>query len=286
MFVKPFHYERASSMGQAAEALRAGDGAVKVLAGGQSLLPMINMGLVDLDGVVDISHVPEGHQIAIDGGSVVIGALVRHCALVQSAELAVHQPLVGAAASWIGNPRIRGRGTIGGSLAHSDPAAELPVALIAAGAQYLVSDGLTERALPADGFHESFFTTALAPDELVTAVRIPALQAGWGWGFREIARRRGDFALASAAVLLRAVEGRVVTSRIAVGGVGERPLRLPRVEERIVGARPAEFADRIGEIEGIEPVGDTNAGAAYRRRVCRVVVARALVDAFDRSGEG
>lgn len=284
MFVKPFTYQRAGSLADAAAALGDSDGALKVLAGGQSLLPMINMGLLDVEGLIDISHVDESREITAVGATIDIGALVRHCDLISSSVLAANQPMLLAAARWIGNARVRARGTIGGSLAHSDPAAELPLALIAADAEYVLTGGVARRTMPASEFHLSFFTTALEPGELLETVRVPTLDTGWSWGFHEVCRRRGDFALAAAAVQIATERGRVTDARVAVGGVGERPLRLTAVERRLDGAAFAEIPERVGDIEEIAPVTDTNASAEHRRHLCRIVITRALQDAFSRTG--
>jgi aerobic carbon-monoxide dehydrogenase medium subunit len=196
--------------------------------------------------------------------------------------------LLGAAARKIGNARVRGRGTLGGSLAHSDPAAELPLVMVALGAVYEITDGHRSREVKAEEFHLGFLTTALAPDELVVAARVPRLGPGWGWSFLEVSRRDGDFALAAAAALVRIAGGVIVESRVAVGGVGDRPIRLADVEISLTGATVSQIGDRIGQagpIQGIRPVSDTSASAGYRARLCRVLVARALAEAGRRSEE-
>lgn len=282
MFVKPFRYVRAESLAQACEVLRTADGTAKVIAGGQSLLPMANLGLLDLEAVVDIGSV-EGHRgVDENDGFLTIGALTRHRALERDPTLIAQQPLIPAATSWIGSARIRTRGTLGGSLAHSDPAAELPLVMTALGAEYELTTGSSTRVVRADEFHVSYFTNALAEDELIAAVRVPALGPGWGWGFAEISRRRGDFAIAAAAALARVADGHVVEARLALGGVHERPLRLADIESATTGASASELDARIGPVEGLQAVSDTSATAEHRTHLARVLALRALTDAVRR----
>jgi CO/xanthine dehydrogenase FAD-binding subunit len=285
VFVKPFRYERAESLAHACDLLRAADGGAKAIAGGQSLLPMMNLGLLDLEAVVDVGHVADARGVREDDGYLVLGAATRHRDLERDPVVAARQPLLTAAVGWVGSPRIRTQGTLGGSLAHSDPAAELPLAMVALGAEYTLTDGRAERVVRADEFHVTYFTNALVDDELVASVRVPALGPGWGWGFAEVARRKGDFALVAAAALARVADGRVVEARLALGGVGERAMRMGAIEAAATGASVEELRDRIGPVEGIAPVTDTSASAEHRRHLSRVLAVRALADAIRRGGE-
>ena len=285
MFVKPFRYERAASLSEAADALRSSGGSAKVLAGGQSLLPLMNLGLLDLEALVDISHIEEARGVADDGGFLRIGALTRHREVGADDLVARHQPLLAVTVRHVGSARIRNRGTLGGSLAHSDPSAELPLAMVALGAEYEITDGTATRTVPAGEFHQTYFTTTLADDELLVSVRVPTLGPGWGWGFQEVSRRPGDFAIVAAAVIVRAAAGRIVESRVALAGVSERPLRLAAVESSLGDATAHDLDARIGPIEGLEPVGDTAATADHRRHLARVLTMRALSDAFRRAEE-
>lgn len=285
MFVKPFRYQRVTSLAEASAVLRDAGGAAKVIAGGQSLVPMMNMGLLDLEVVVDVSRVKEATGVTEDGGYLRIGALTRHRQVQADSLVTTYQPLLAAAASNVGSSRIRTRGTIGGSLAHSDPAAELPLAMTALGADYELTDGYTVRTVPADEFHLSYYTTALAEDELIASIRVPKLGPGWGWGFQEVSRRPGDFAIVAAAVLLRVAGGQIVESRVALGGVSERPLRLGAVESAVSGAQAEDLPGRVGPIDGLDPVTDTSATAGHRHHLARVLTLRALADAFARAGE-
>jgi len=246
---------------------------------------MINLGLVDLEAVVDVSRVPEARGIAKGDGYLRIGALTRHRELEADPLVTRLQPLLAAAAHRVGSARIRNRGTLGGSLAHGDAAAELPLAMVALGGEYAVTNGVTTRTVPAHEFHLTHFTTALAADELVASVRVPTLGPGWGWAFHEVSRRPGDFAIVAAAALARTAGGEIVESRVALGGVSERPLRLGAVESAVTGARMDDLERRIGAIEGLEPVTDTSATADHRRHLARVLTLRALGDACRRAEE-
>ena len=285
MFVRPFRYERAGAVGDACEMLRSYGEEGRLLAGGQSLLPMVNAGLLECRAVIDISRLEGLSEITgVDpDGFVHVGALATHAQLARDETLQRHQPLAAEAARHIGNSRVRNRGTLGGSLAHADPAGELPLVMTALGAVVSVTDGRSVRTIPAEELPLSFLSTQLAPDEIVTGVRMPALGAGWGWSFLELSRRTGDFAVAAVAVLLRTAGGAVVEARVGVGAVGERPVRLGAVEVALSGAGRKDLPGRVRTLEGINPPSDSNATAEYRRLVLPVLLRRALDEAFARS---
>ncbi len=286
MFTRPFRYERAGQYTDACDLLRAHGEDAKVIAGGQSLLPMINLGLVQPGVVVDISRLAEGRDITVeDDGYLTLGALVTHARLAADTGARTAQPLLAEAARQIGNNRVRNRGTLGGSLAHADPAAELPLVMVALGATYEVTSGHASRSVRAEDFHLGFLTTGLDADELIISVRAPVLGPGWGWSFQEVSRRDGDFAVASVAALIRSADGLVVEARVAVGAVSDRPVRLADVESALTGCAVTDIAGRVGPIEGIRPADDTGATAQYRERLTRVLVTRALAEAAGRSGE-
>jgi carbon-monoxide dehydrogenase medium subunit len=285
VYTRAFRYERAGDLASACAALRRHGEGAKVIAGGQSLLPMINVGLAAPEVVVDISRVGQAREVTASDGYLTIGALVTHAALIASEVARASQPLLGAAAAHIGSARIRNRGTLGGSLAHSDPAAELPVVMTALGASYEITDGRVDREVRAEEFPITVFTTELEPDELVVAARVPVLGPGWGWSFREVSRRRGDFAVVSAAALVRSAGGMIVEARLALGGVADRPVRLAAVEAALAGATGDEIASRVGPIEGISPFTDTSATAEYRAHLARVLSVQALEEACRRSEE-
>jgi aerobic carbon-monoxide dehydrogenase medium subunit len=285
MFTRPFRYERAERLADACSLLREHGEGAKVIAGGQSLMPLINLGLVQPDVVIDISRVAGQRDLRAADGYLTVGALATHADLAADRLVADAQPLLGAAARLVGNARVRSRGTLGGSLAHGDPAAELPLVMTALGASYELTNGVQPRTVAAQEFHVTFMTTQLAEDELITSVRLPTLGPGWGWSFLEVSRRDGDFAMAAVAVLVRVADGLIVESRVAVGGVSDRPVRLADVETSLSGATPAQIGDRVGPLQGIRPVTDAGASAGYRAQLCRVLVTRALTAACHRSAE-
>jgi CO/xanthine dehydrogenase FAD-binding subunit len=286
VFTRAFRYERARRYAEACDLLREHGEDAKVLAGGQSLLPMINLGLVQPGLLVDISRLAEGRQLTAAGdGFLVLGALVTHARLAADCRVRVAQPLLTAAARQIGNDRVRSRGTLGGSLAHADPAAELPLVMVALGATYEVTTGRASRAVRAEDFHLGYFTTGLGADELIVSVTVPALGPGWGWSFQEVARREGDFAMAAAAVLIRTTGDLVTEARVAVGGVSDRPLRLADVEAGLVGCPAAGLHSQVTDLPGLRPVDDTTATAQYKGRLAGVLVGRALAEAAGRAGK-
>ena len=286
MFLKPFRYARAADVAEACDLLRREEGS-KVLAGGQSLLPLMNTGLVEPALLVDISHVADMTGLSRRDGYLELGALTRHVELASNQDVRASQPLLAQAASHVGNPRVRNRGTIGGSLAHADPAAELPLALTALGATLVATDGHSAREIKADELALSYLSTQLAPDEIVSRVRVPVLGPGWGWSFSELSRRTGDFAIVAVAVLLRSADGCVLEARVAAAGVGARPTRLGAVEAVLSGATRAELQGRIGDLSAVfaevDPVSDGVASADYRRHLLTVLVRRGIDQAFVRS---
>lgn len=296
MFTRPFRLERVDRLTEAGELLRHYGDEAKVIAGGQSLMPLINLGLAAPPVVIDISRADrsaDGASRKGDGswsrgisyadGYLTIGALVTHAQLAGDRQAAREQPLLPAAAALIGNPRVRNRGTLGGSLAHSDPAAELPLVMVALGAAYELSNGTHTRTVRADEFHLGFLSTSLRADELVISAQVPTLGPGWGWGFREFSRRDGDFALASAVALVRCADGVIIDSRVAVGGVRDRPVRHADVEAALGGASIESAADLPAALRGISPQSDVLASAAYRAHLATALVRRAISEACERA---
>ncbi|MDR0359400.1 MAG: FAD binding domain-containing protein, partial [bacterium] len=227
-------------------------------------------------------RVAELQACAPEDGGLRIGAMVRHRALERGLA-GERAPLLGLVAPHIGHPQIRTRGTLGGSLAHADPAAELPAAVIALDGEIEVRSRRGSRTVPAEQFFVSFFTTVLEADELLVAVRIPAQPDGTGFGFEEAAVRPGDFALAGAAAAVTVgVDGSIERARIACLAAGSTPLRLHEVEEALLGHRPSDALWHDAEArtrERVEPPEDVHASAGYRRRVAGVLVRRALARA-------
>jgi CO/xanthine dehydrogenase FAD-binding subunit len=284
MFVRPFRYVRAETAAEACELLRRHEGS-KLLAGGQSLLPMINAGLAEPEMLVDISHIDSMAGISGKPGYLEIGALTRHETIASNPAVRAHQPLLAAAAAHIGNVRVRNRGTIGGSLAHADPAAELPLVLTALGATIVSTDGGAVREVKAEELAQSFLSTQLADDEIITRVDVPVLGPGWGWSFLELARRQGDFCIVAVAVLVRVVEDCAVESRIAAAGIASRAVRLGALETALSGATRTECAQRVEDVREVDVLSDSTASATYRRHVLATLVRRGVDEAFARAAQ-
>ena len=286
-----FDYRAPESLDEAL-ALRAEHGHDGVvLAGGQSLVPLLNLRMALPAVVVDLGRVPGLAGIRELDGGVAVGAMTRMRDAERSALLAERYPLVGAALAHVGYPAIRNRGTVGGSIAHGDPAAELPAVALALDAELVVrSAARGTRTIPASEFFLGTFTTALEPDELLVEVRLPAPRTGARSGFDEVARRHGDFALAgAAAVVALDAAGTVVDARVAVLGVHGSAVRLPELEQALVGALPREdrFRDAAeSAVAQLEPNSDVHASAGYRRRVAAVTARRALLAATVGEGGG
>jgi carbon-monoxide dehydrogenase medium subunit len=266
----PFEYVAAGSVAEAVEALSGAD--AKVLAGGQSLVPLLNMRLARPALLIDVNRVSGLDRIEIDG-AVRLGALVRQGDALASRELAAASPLLAAALRHVGHPATRGRGTIGGSLAHADPAAELPAVVVALDGELVAAGPDGERTIPAADFFTGPFSTALAAGELLTGIVLP-WQDTRPSGFAELSRRHGDFALAGAAVLLD-------PARIVLFGLGGRPARALEAERALDGGADAAEAAGLATRD-LEPVSDVHADGAYRRRAAAVLVRRAIEQAAAR----
>jgi len=293
MHPAPFEYVRPASLAEALRLLAEQGDEAKVMAGGQSLMPMLNLRLARPACVVDISCLPELRQVRQEGDTLQIGALVRHQEIHASPAIRAAAPLLSEAAGLIGNIRVRHRGTIGGSLAHADPAAELGGCALALRAEIEATGNAGSRRIPADEFFVMIMTTALEPGELITGVRIPAAPPRTGASFQEMVRRAGDFAIVGvgAQVSLAADNATVAAVGIGLIGVGYTPLRAAAAEAALLGrAATAESlaAAAALAVEGIDPQDDPMASAEYRRLIVPVMVRRALTTAVARaqSAEG
>ncbi len=287
-----FEYVRPRSLDEALLLLARGDAEMKILAGGQSLVPMLNMRLVRPSTLVDINGLAglDGIRETGDGG-LALGALVRHADLAGSFLVRARAPLLATAAAHVGHRAIRNRGTLGGSLAHADPAAELPAAAVALDATLVATGPAGVRRLPASDFFVGLFATALAADEILTEVHVPDLR-GTGWGFAEVARRAGDFALAGVAVVLRAAPGapgRCDVARLVAFGAGPNPMRLGAAEALLAGrAFDANRAGAVGTAAAgaCAPDDDLHASAEYRRHLVSILTEQAIREALERLAAG
>ena len=281
-----FIYHKPRSAAEAAGLLATLDNA-KVIAGGQSLVAMMNFRYAMPDHLVDLSAVPGLAGITCDDDGVEIGAMTLQRDLEFSASLARHAPLFAAALTHVGHRQTRNRGTIGGSLAHADPAAELPTVCLVHGAELEVQGPSDIRFVRMGDFGGGFMTTALAPDEILTAIRFAPWRAGHGWSFQEYARRHGDFAVVGVAVLLEGdAEGCVARVAVALCGLADRPVRCAAAEAMLLGKRldASSVAQAAAAAAGLEAVDDIHATAIYRQHLARILTARALHEAWSRTG--
>ncbi len=265
MIPAPFEYMAAESASHALELLATHGDDAKLLAGGHSLLPMMKLRLAVPSVLIDIGPVTELAGIRADGDDLVIGATTRHAEVAASELIRAGAPLLAYSAAQVGDPQIRHRGTIGGSLAHADPAADLPMALTALGGSVeLTGPGGTRRVTADDSF-VGYFETGLEPDELLTAVRVPR-RPGASWGYQKFVRRANDWAVVGAAT---------VDGRIALANMGAVPVRARAAEEALAsGASPVEAAELAAD--GTEPGADIHADRAFRQHLARVLTRRAL----------
>jgi carbon-monoxide dehydrogenase medium subunit len=275
----PFEYHRPATLAETFDLLdRYGDDG-RLLAGGQSLVPALNLRLAAPRAVIDINRIPDLDGIRLTGDGLVIGALARQDVLERSPLVREHAPLIAAALPHVGHSAIRARGTIGGSLALADPAAELPACVVALGATIRVGRRGGSRDIEAAEFFRGVYTTALAPGEIVTEILVPRAAAGWRWGFDELARRHGDFALAGLTAGAAVTAGAIAQPRLVFFGVGTRPVRARRAEaalaDRRVDAETLAAAGRALD-DDLDPPGDVHGSPALRRHLARVLLARVV----------
>src|SRR5262245_32470357 len=279
MKMPPFDYACPTTLPEAIALLAAHDGDAKVLAGGQSLVPILAFRLAAPKLLVDLRKLTDLRTIKITSDGVALGAMVRWCDIESDKRLRMAHPLLVAAVAHVAHYQIRNRGTVGGSIAHADPAAEMPGIAMTCEAEIVVMGKAGPRAIKAVDFFQGALTTALRPDEIIVEIRLPPWPAGRRWGFQEFARRRGDFALAAAALFYEMDGGKAANSHVGVIGVADRPLRLPSVEAVLNGA--AIDAATIAKADAattaaVEPDSDIHASGAYRKALAGTMVERAL----------
>jgi len=283
MKLPAFEYACPSTLSEAVALLASHDGDAKAVAGGQSLVPMLAFRVASPSLLVDLRKLPGLDRIEITDAGVHLGALVRWRDIEDDARLREAHPLLAAAIKHVAHYQIRNRGTVGGSVAHADPAAEMPGIVVTCEATIAVTGKSGARVIAADEFFQGALTTALASDEIITEIRFPAWPTGRRFGFEEFALRRGDFALAAAAVFYdQDAGGRAVNAHVGVIGVGDRPVRLATVEATLNGARvdAAVIARAAAAASAaVDPQDDIHASAAYRRSLVGTMVERALASA-------
>ncbi len=287
MVAAPFQYQRVSSFDEAVRALREHGEEAKVIAGGQSLVPMLNLRVARPDWLIDINPVGAG-PIEDLGGYLRLPALTRHRALEQAEVVRRRCPILAAATAFVGNARSRARGTIGGSLAHADPGGELPCVAAALGAEVTVRGGDGARDLAVRDLLVSYLTTALEPDEVITEVRVPTQPERSGWSFLELTRRSSDWMVVGVAALVELdTAGAVAGASVAIGGVADRPWLVPAEPlDELLGAAPEPaLLERVTERAAgmLDPEDDVHASGGYRRRMAAVLGRRALAEAVQRA---
>jgi carbon-monoxide dehydrogenase medium subunit len=285
MKASAFSYARATSVSNALELLHAHGDRAKVLSGGQSLMPAMNLRLISPELIVDIGELAELGGIAVSGGLIRIGALTRHAELARSAEIAAHAPLLTEAMAHVAHPAIRNRGTLGGSLAHADPASELPACMVALNATVIVRGQAGERRIAAQDFFTGIYQTALSPEELLVAVELPVARRNSTHYFHEFARRHGDYAILGLAAQA-IVEGDTFADlRLAFFAVGDRPV-LAKAAKKLVGTAitPALLSEACAALaEELDPHDDQQASAAMRRHLAKVLLVRCAAALLGRS---
>ncbi|SHK52444.1 carbon-monoxide dehydrogenase medium subunit [Pseudonocardia thermophila] len=286
-----FDYQSPTSIAEAVQMLAEppeDGGDVKVLAGGQSLVPLLSLRLATPARIVDINRIPGLTGISEEGGVLTLGALVRQRTAEHSDVVARACPLMAAAIPHIGHTAIRNRGTIGGSIAHADSAAELPTVALCLDAEMVAHGSNGERTIPAAEFFTGFFSTALAEDEILTAVRVRSVAPGTGAAYEELARRHGDFAMVGVAAQVRLDGDTVTEARIALSGVDAQPVRASKAEAALVGHTVDEqtlSAAADAATADLHPASDLHASAAYRKHLAGVLIRRAVRNAATRAKE-
>jgi carbon-monoxide dehydrogenase medium subunit len=284
MKASAFAYARATSVENALELLADRGDRAKVLSGGQSLMPAMNLRLISPELVIDIGGLAELRGIAVKGEILTIGALTRHVDLLKSAEIAAHAPLLADAIIHVAHPAIRNRGTIGGSLAHADPASELPACMIALAATIVVRGPGGQRQIAAIEFFTGIYETALSPQELLVAVELPVKPRKSSHFFHEFARRHGDYAIVGLAAQAVVHDGRFADLRLGFFAVGDRPL-LAGASGKLtnVAVTPALLSDALSDLaDELDPQEDHQATPAMRRHLARVLLTRCVAALLSR----
>ena len=275
MIPAAFDYDVAESVDHAVELLGEGGGDAKLLAGGHSLIPALKLRIARPSTLVDIGRLSELAYVKDAGTHVAIGALTRHAAVASDPLLEEHGPIVSFTAGQIGDPAVRHRGTLGGSLSHGDPASDMPAVILALGAELVARGKGGERTIPADEFFTGVFETALGPDEVLVEARVPKLGASTGWAYLKANRRAQDWATVGVAALVHRDDGTVAGASIGLVNMGGTPLRARAAEDALAGG--ASVADAAALVaEGAEPPTDQAGSSEYRTHLAQVLTRRAL----------
>lgn len=283
MIPAPFDYEVADSVDQALSLMADGGDEAKLLAGGHSLIPLMRLRFARPSLVVDIGGLEELSYIRETDDGIAIGALTRHHDLHDSEILRRHCPLLAHVAGLVGDPQVRHRGTIGGALAHGDPASDPPTALLALDGSVVIRGKDGQRSVPATEFFKGLFDTALQPGEIITEIRVPRMPDNHGWSYQKFNRRAQDWAIVGVAAVLERSNGGIARAALGLTNMAGTPLRARAVESALAGAGPDGVAAAAEQAaEGTRPPSDTNATEEYRRHLARVLVRRAVEEALER----
>ena len=279
MIPAPFDYDVAESVDHAIELLGAGGGDAKLLAGGHSLIPALKLRIARPSKLVDIGRLSDLAYVKDGGTHVAIGALTRHAAVASDTLLAEHCPIVSHTAGEIGDPQVGHRGTLGGTLAHGDPASDMPAVMLALGAELVARGKGGERVIPAAEFFTGVFETALGADEMLVEARVPKLAGSTGWAYLKENRRAQDWATVGVAALVHRDDGKVAGASIGLVNMGATPLRARAAEDALAGG--ASIADAAALVtEGADPPSDHAGSSEYRAHLAQVIARRALEQAF------
>src|SRR5918997_875531 len=278
-----FDYEVAESVDHAIELLGQHGDEAKLLAGGHSLLPIMKLRLAAPAVLVDLGRLEDLNYVRDEGDQIAIGAMTRHTDVEHSQLLLERCGLLSFTASLVGDPQVRHRGTIGGSLAHGDAASDLPSAMLALEGTFVVKGSGGERTVAAGDFFEDYLQTALAPDEVLTEIRVPKLGQNAGWSYKKFNRRAQDWAVVGAAAVVERSNGTISSARIALTNMGSTPVRATAAEGALSGADASSVAEATSNAdEGTSPASDIAASSEYRRHLARVLSRRAVEEALSR----
>jgi aerobic carbon-monoxide dehydrogenase medium subunit len=278
-----FDYEVAESVDHAIELLEANGDEAKLLAGGHSLLPIMKLRLAAPAVLVDLGRISDLNYVRDEGDHIAIGAMTRHTDVEYNDVLHEHCGLLSYTASLVGDPQVRHRGTIGGSISHGDAASDLPSALLALEGTFVIKGSGGERTVAAADFFQDYLQTVLAPDEVLTEIRVPKLGQNAGWSYKKFNRRAQDWAVVGAAAVVERSNGSISSARIGLTNMGSTPLRATAAEGALSGSDASSVAEATSNAdEGTSPTSDIAASAEYRRHLARVLTRRAVEEALGR----
>jgi carbon-monoxide dehydrogenase medium subunit len=278
----PFDYARPTTVDEALQAVAAGGEDVKILAGGQSLIPVMRLRLAAPETVVDLGRVSEMRGVRDDGDAIVIGAMTTHHDVMTDPLVQQHAPLIAEATETVADRQVRARGTFGGALAHADPAGDLPAVALALDAEFVIAGPNGRRTVPAADFFVDYLTTALEEGELLVEIRVPKLSGQWGMRYEKFNRVAQAWSIVAVAAVVRREDGRIAEARIGLTNMGPTPLRATAAEAALAGVEAsadAVAAAARSAAEGTSPSSDLNAQADYRQHLAQVLTRRAVAAA-------